>query len=196
MSTSVQEQALLDLIDADCRRRCEEIRDSARRQSADLLREAHLHARQRLRRVLNDARDRARQRVAAALAQRQTRERLAQQNCASEILKQALQRLPAALTQRWQQAGSRSRWVAMALSQANRCLPAGPWRIEHAEGMRVEDLTGTGTGASHHLQLDPRLVAGLRIFGNGNCVDASLSGLLSDRDNLAAALLQAWEAGP
>jgi len=200
VNASAQEQALLDLIAADRTRRCSEILQSAQRQSDELLHEAHRHARERLRQALNEARERARQRVAGAIAQRQTRARLAQQSSASEFLTHALQRLPTALTQRWRQACERPRWVQMALAQARQSLPAGPWRIEQADGLRAEEIAALGADASGEasriFQLDPQLVAGLRIFGNGNCIDASLPGLLSDRENLAAALLQAWEQTP
>jgi len=200
VNASAQEQALLDLIAADRARRCSEILQTAQRQSDELLHEAHRHARERLRQALNEARERARQRVAGAIAQRQTRARLAQQSSASEFLTHALQRLPAALTQRWQQACERRRWVQMALAQAQQSLPAGPWRIEHADGLQAEDISALGAdagdAANKRFQLNAQLVAGLRIFGNGNCIDASLPGLLSDRENLAAALLQAWEQTP
>lgn len=200
MNTSAQEQALLDLIAADCTRRCDEIRNESRRQADALLREAHLNARDRLRRVLNDARDRARQRVAAAEAQLQTRERLEQQNSAGEFLKRALQLLPAALSQRWRQPQTRTRWVQMALDQAQHSLPTGAWRVEHADGLLPEEiaplLTDCRGGPIRNFQLNPQLIAGVRIMGNGNCIDASLSGLLSDMDNLAGALLQAWESPP
>lgn len=200
MNVGAQEQALLDLIAADRTRRCNEIGESAQRQCAPMLREAHLHARERLRKVLTEARERARQRVAAAIAQRQTRERLAQQNSASEFLTQALQRLPMTLQQRWQQPQARARWVQMALMQAQQSLPAADWRVEHADGLRTGDVAAhaadTGSAASLSFQLNPQLIAGLRIFGNGNCIDASLPGLLSDRENLAAAMLQALEQAP
>ncbi|HWS28344.1 MAG TPA: hypothetical protein VN259_17420 [Xanthomonadales bacterium] len=198
MSVSVQEQGLLELIAADRERRCSDILGNARCQAADLLRQAHQQARERVRLVQSDARERAQQRVAGASAQRQTRERLAQQSAAAEFLKQALERLPAALERRWQQAQARTSWVRMALQQAHQNLPAGAWRIEHAAGLQAQECeaiaTEQGPGPALSLQLNGQLIAGLRIFGNGNCIDASLPGLLSDRENLAAALLQAWEA--
>ena len=197
MTAATQEQALLDLIAADRTRRCSEILEAAQRQGDELLREAHRHARARLRKVLSEARERAGQRLAAALAQRQTRERLAQQNSTSEFLRHAMQLLPAALTQRWRQPQARLRWVQMALTQAQQCLPAGVWRIEHAVGLEPAEIAALEADASSEIsrsfQLNAQLVAGVRVLGNGNCVDASLPGLLSERENLAATLLQAWE---
>lgn len=191
---------MLDLIAADRQRRCDEIRHEAAEQSAQWLRTAHRQARERLRRVLGDARERASQRVSAALAQRQTRERLALQSSASDFLEQALQRLPAALTSRWQQPSLRRIWMRMALEQARHALPPGVWRIEHAAGLAAEEIAALTLEAGDHttriFEPRPPLIAGARIFGNGNCVDASLPGLLSDRENLAAALLQAWETAP
>ena len=197
MNVSTQEQALLDLIIADRERRCGELMAAAQRQAAELLREAHLHARKRVRTVLGDARERARQRVAAAQAQRQTRDTLAQQGPASDFLNQAMQLLPAQLAQRWREPSARRLWMQMAMQQAEQNLPAGAWRIEHAPGLQQEEmasLTGaTHLAQAHSFQPNPQLLAGVRIHGNGNCIDASLAGLLSDRDSLSAALLQAWE---
>lgn len=200
MSAGNQEQALLDLIAIDRARRCSEIAESAQREVDDLLRQAHLHARERVRRVLGEARERARERVTAALAQRHTRERLAQQGSASDFLERALRLLPAALVQRWEEPQARMRWTQMALAQARQSLPPGPWRIEHAAGLQPQEIAALAADSSlaeaRSFQLNPQLPAGVRVLGNGNCIDASLAGLLSDRDSLAAALLQAWEARP
>jgi vacuolar-type H+-ATPase subunit H len=198
VSASTQEQALLQLIAEDRERRCAQISDAARRESAELLRQAHAQARERVRHALSEARERARQRIAAAAAQRATRLRLAQQSNASDFLAQAMALLPAAMTRRWQQPDARLRWVRRALSQARQALPPGEWRIEHAPGLQADDIRVLGendlSGLPHRFQLAPELPAGVRIFGNGNCIDASLAGLLADRDGLAAALLRARAA--
>jgi vacuolar-type H+-ATPase subunit H len=200
VNVSAQEQALLDLIEADRTHRCAEILGSARSQAAELLRQAHAQARERVRQGLDDARERARQRVAAAAAQRATRLRLAQQNETSDFLAQAMARMPAALIARWQQPESRLRWVRMALAQARQSLPLGDWRIVHAPGLQADDIRTLGDSElspfPHRFEVDTELAAGVRVFGNGNCIDASLAGLLSDRDSLAAVLLRARGALP
>ena len=128
MTAATQEQALLDLIAADRTRRCSEILEAAQRQGDELLREAHRHARARLRKVLSEARERADQRLAAALAQRQTRERLAQQNSTSEFLRHAMQLLPAALMQRWRQPEACLRWVQTGVLAAAPARHANWWQ--------------------------------------------------------------------
>lgn len=197
MNVHAQEQALLELIAGDRDARCEEILGGARQQAAELLRRAHAEARERVRKALREARERAGERVAAAIARRQTRERLAQQGSASDFLAQALELLPAALQARWQQPPARLGWVRQALLQAQRLLPAGDWRIDHAPGLEAADIAQLAAAelppSPPHFQPDPELLAGLRIHGNGNCIDASLAGLLADRDSLAARLLGARE---
>jgi hypothetical protein len=87
------------------------------------------------------------------------------------------------------------RWVRQALLQARQSLPLGDWRIEHAPGLQADDIRALADTDlppfPHRFEVDPELRAGLRIFGNGNCIDASLTGLQSDQDSLSAALLRA-----
>jgi hypothetical protein len=197
VSVFAQEQALLDLIAADRDQRCAEIEQSARRQAAELLRQAHAQARERVLGGLREARLRARQRIDAAAAQRQSRLRLAQQDSASDFLARAMALLPAALSARWQQRETRLRWVRQALLQARECLPCSDWQIEHAPGLMSDDIAALDEHDMppfrRNFETNPQLDAGLRIHGNGNCVDASLTGLLADRDSLAASLLRARE---
>ncbi len=199
MSVLAQEQALLDLIASDKERRCADISANAQRQAAELLRQAHDQARERVRGGLREARGRARQRIDAAAAQRQSRLRQAQQHSASDFLARAMALLPAALCARWQQRETRLRWVRQALLQARQVLPSRDWLIEHAPGLLPEDIATLDDDlapAPRNFEVNPQLVAGLRIHGNGNCVDASLAGLLADRDTLAASLLRARELQP
>jgi hypothetical protein len=143
---------------------------------------------------------RARQRIDAAAAQRQSRLRLAQQDSASDFLARAIALLPAALSARWQQPETRLRWVRQALLQARQALPCSDWRIEHAAGLLPEDIAALDDDDMppflRNFEANPQLVAGLRVHGNGNCIDASLAGLLADRDSLAASLLLAREVQP
>jgi len=198
VNVSAQERALLDLIETDCARRRTEILGSARNQALEMLQQAHAQARERVRSGLNEARQRATQRVAAAAAQRATRLRLAQQNAARDFLAQAMALLPAALIARWHRREARLRWLHQALLQARHSLPPGEWRIDYAPGLQPEDIEALGgtelSPFPFRFQADPALRAGVCIFGNGNCIDASLAGLLSDQDSLAAALLRAREA--
>jgi vacuolar-type H+-ATPase subunit H len=197
VSVQAQAQALLDLIAADRDRRCDEIMAGARRQAAELLRQAHDQARERVTGGLRDARARARHRVDAAAAQRQSRLRLAQQGSASDFLARAMALLPAALSARWQQSETRLRWVRLALLQARQALPCSDWRIAHAPGLLPADIAALDDDDTapflRNFEAEPQLVAGLRVHGNGNCVDASLAGLLADRDSLSASLLRARE---
>lgn len=194
MNVADQERALLQLIADDCRSRCAEVMDAAGDQAAELLRLAHRQARDRVHAALRDARERAAQRVAAAAAQRQTRIRLSQQHAAGVFLAQAHARLPSALIARWQQTTARRIWVRYALQQAVLGLPPGRWRIDHAPGLSAADIAelAAPTAAALEWRLDPTLEAGLRVVGDGNCLDASLNGLLADRDALSARLLSAW----
>jgi len=197
MSASDQELALLRLVEEDRARRCAEILAAAESQAAELRRQAHREARERVRAALAEARERLQRQIAAAAAQLQTRQRLAQQDCDTRMLDQAFTALPGALIARWQQPATRRQWLDFAMHQAAQLLPRTRWRIEHAPGLTPGDIGSVSAWAeSTEWEEDAGLGAGVRIHSNGNCIDASLPGLLSDRENLASALLQAWEQTP
>jgi len=202
MTLQQRTQALLDLVEADRRARCAELIAQAERQAAATLAQARAEARRRLREAFAEERARAAARVAAARAELQTRHRLHEQQQAAGWLAVGWQRLPAALRQRWADAGARRQWADAALQEAARVLAPGRWRIVHAPGWpaperealaaRLQAAAGTAAAFTE----DAALGAGLRVVADGNVVDATLGGLVADREAIGARLLGELGAAP
>lgn len=188
MNVDERAAALLQLIHEARNARQQALLDAARTQAGELLRTAHAQARQRVRDALAAARARLHARVSLARAQQQTRQRLTQQALRLHTLEAATALLPAALMQRWTASDTRFAWVNHALDAARRQLGTGPWQIRFAPGI---DRWPEGLPADLSIQVDPSLKAGLRISAGGNCVDASMAGLLADSEAVASLLLGA-----
>lgn len=188
MNAEERAAALLQLIQEARNARQQALLDAAASQASELLRTAHAQARQHVREALTAARARLHARVALARAQQQTRQRLTQQAQRLRVLEAATAQLPAALMERWAEPTARAAWVNHAFDAAGRLLGAGPWQIRCAPGI---DRWPDGHPAELRVQVDPSLTAGLRISAGGNCVDASMAGLLGDTDAVASLLLRA-----
>lgn len=201
MTVEGQMQALLDLVDADRRQKCEAILADARGRGAAVLRQAHAEARARMRKAFAEERVRRDARLDAARANLQTRRRIADQHRAAALLAAGWTRLPEELLRRWRAPELRRRWVDAVLAAARAALPGTAWRIAHApewpaaerDAIRAELAAAHGTDC--RFDADPRIRAGLRISTNGNVVDGTLDGLLADRADIGSQLLHLLEAG-
>lgn len=200
MSVDRQTQALLTLVEADRAKKCNAILDEARARVVALLAEAHADARRRMRAAFVEERARRDERVAAARANLQTRRRLASQRRASALLAEGWRKLPAELTRRWRDADARRQWVASVVAGARELLPRSGWRITHApdwpaaeRDALARELAGA-TGAAPEFVVDANAGAGLRIAAGGNVIDGTLAGLVADRAEIGARLLQLLEA--
>jgi hypothetical protein len=200
MSIESRKAALLALVEDDRKRQCDALRDAAEAQAAALRAQAHAQAKARAREALSAARERRDAALAAAHARRQTRERLLRQGRASAALGAAWAALPGELERRWREPAARGVWLTDALARAARDLDSGgtAWRIRHAEGLPASELEAALSSAPVRVDctIDPSLRAGLRIAREGNVLDASLDGLLADRDAVAAAILGRLEDAP
>jgi hypothetical protein len=192
-------QALLDLVENDRQRRCEAIRREAEKSASATRTSARDQAIERLRTAFKDERELREQRIAAAQAKLQTHRRLHDQRRAGALLEAGWQRLPEALCRRWSAAASRERWVSRVVTEARANLRRGSWRIAHAEPWPREEREALGAtltrelGASPQFVADATLRAGLKISSGANVIDGTLSGLLSDRGDVAARLLRHME---
>jgi len=199
MSLERQQQALLDLVAADRREKCDAILAEAQGRGATVLRQAHADARARMRKAFAEERLRRDARVDAARANLETRRRLADQQRAAALLAVGWARLPEALLRRWRTPESRRRWVAAVVAGARTSLPLTAWRVIHApdwpaaerEAIRAE--LAAARGGECLFDEDARLRAGLRICANGNVVDGTLDGLLADRPGIGSQLLHLLE---
>lgn len=195
MSLEARTQALLDLVEADRRSQCESIVGAARTAAGIQLAQARVEARARVRRAHAEQRQRAADALAAARADLQTRRRLHAQHHLEALLALAWKRLPEVLRERWAQPGTRAAWVAHALASAHARLPAGAWTVQHGPDWPAGECGALA--ARLHAELgfapafvpDARIDAGVRIGAGGNVVDATLAGLLADRDEIGGRLI-------
>jgi hypothetical protein len=197
MSLDTRKAALLALVEEDRRRQRAALLEAADAQAAALRAQARAQAKSRTREALDAARERRDAALAAAQARRQTRERLARQGRASAALGAAWAALPGELLRRWQDPAARGAWLAHAMARAARELdgPGAHWRLRHAPGPTAGELAAATAAAPAVVDctVDPALRAGLRIARDGNVLDASVDGLLSDRDAVASAVLRRLE---
>ncbi len=199
MTLESRMQALLDLIETDRARQCNAIIGEARARTADALAAAHAEARHRMRSAFNEERERRDASVAAVQAKLQTHRRLHDQRRAAALLAAAWQKLPAALCERWQEAEPRRAWVGRVVVEAHAALPPAGWRIVHAAGWPDAERAALGASLAQELGAPPRLVAddtiraGLNVAAGGNVIDGTLGGLLADRTEIGARLLQHLE---
>lgn len=199
MTIDRQTQALLDLVEADRRRKCDAILGEAQARVDALLRQAHADARARMRNAFDEERLRRDARVDAARANLQTRRRLADQRRASGLLAAGWKALPDEMLRRWRTPDLRARWVAAVVAAARAALPEAAWRVAHAPDLPAAEREALAAllaraHASGIVDGDARIRAGLRIAANGNVVDGTLEGLLADRAEIASQLLHLLEA--
>jgi len=200
MTVRTRMQALLDMVESDRLARCQALLDQARAEAASLRAQARAQARTQLREAFAEERQRARSRIAAAEAELQTRRREHAQRRVEALLARAWQRLPEVLRERWREEPARARWVRMAFDAARAALPPGAWVVTHgpdwpqAERDALAGLCRDAAGALPRFVADERIDAGLRIGAEGSTVDATLAGLLADRDEIGGRLIGELES--
>jgi hypothetical protein len=206
---NVEESAknLLKLVEGYRSQECREAIDKARVEAAEILRRAWRREREHLHASVHAERSRARALIQAAQAERATRERASGDRRNAVLLAEAWPRLRALLSARWRDPAGRETWRARALDQARKSLPPGPWTVRHAPDWGAPGAAGPspalaagpkGEGRALRFLADPGIAAGLIIEGGAAVLDASLDGLLADRQRLEArllALLAAREGG-
>ena len=198
MSLETRTQALLDVVEADRKRRCDEITGEARACAAATVAAAHAEARVRMRSAFEEERRRSETRVAAAQARLMTRRRLHEQRRAENLLAAGWQELPAALCDRWRQPECRQSWIETVIAEARKVLPPEAWHIAYApgwsDGERAAIAASLPTlGRPPELALDEGARAGLRVSAGGNVINGTLAGLLADRAEIGARLLRTLE---
>lgn len=200
MTVRTRMQALLDMVESDREARCRALLDQARAETATLLAQARAQARAQMREAFADERQRARTRIAAAEAELQTRRREHAQRRVEALLVLAWQQLPGVLRQRWRDDAARARWVSMAFEAARAALPRDAWTVVHgpdwpaAERDALAARCREAVGGAPGFVVDERIDAGLRIGTGGSVVDATLAGLLADRDEIGGRLIGELEA--
>jgi hypothetical protein len=195
------ERALLDLIEADRARRCEEIAREAEAAARAIVADARRAALARVRPAMAAERARLRDRLRAIDAALATETRLAAQRSLRALLDEAWRRLPAALEARWRDAAGRREWTRRVLAGARATLAPGDWSLAYAPGWPEEErraaiaeLSAAGCVVAAAAE-DPRMRAGLQVRSGGNLLDGTLHGMLADRNAVGARILDELARG-
>ena len=188
-------QHLLDVVTQHRDEKCQAIRATAEAEAKTLLRTAWREARERLHNDNVETRRIVEQQLTSHEAQQQTRRRQQRQASDASLLIVAREALQAALLQRWQQPPSRQLWCEALVDAAAATLDGKAWTIEHpadwpmSESDELLARIKTLCGSTPRLQANAGLDAGLRICAGSSCMDATIDGLLHDRERIDAELL-------
>jgi vacuolar-type H+-ATPase subunit E/Vma4 len=190
--------ALLQQVTEDRERRCAALRAAAESQAQQIVRTARAEARRSVHNSVIQERDRMEFGMRQATARADIEVRRQEQQTSRELLGQMWTAIGEVLAHRWRQPALRGAWIEAALRQAGTLLAGRAWLIvsgtdwtqqERAE--LLEQARGRGAGAVD-FSLQVALPAGLRIHADRVCVDASVPGLLGQRNAIEAAFLSEY----
>jgi hypothetical protein len=188
-------QHLLDVVAQHRDDKCAAIRANTQAEEKILLRAAWREARERLHNDNVETRRHVEQTLASKEAQQQTRLRQLRQSDDEALLDTARVALQAALLQRWQQPSLRQQWCEELVTAAVTTLDGKVWTVEHpadwpmSEHDALRERINSLCGKAPRFQANADINAGLRICAEGTCMDATLEGLLHDRERIDAELL-------
>jgi vacuolar-type H+-ATPase subunit E/Vma4 len=190
-----QAQALLQRVTDDRERRCAALRAAADEQAKQIVRSARAEARSNLHHAVIQERARMdlgmRQGRARADIEARRRERQKTQ----ELLEQMWTAIAEFLERRWREPALRRAWIDAAMSQAMALLLGRAWLIEagsdwtEQERAELADRARARGAGTVEWSLKPSVPAGLKIRADNVCVDATVPGLLAQRDVIEAAFL-------
>ena len=163
------------------------IREAAANECKALLGAARARAREQIRQALREIRADADAQIAVAQAAMQAQLRRRRQALTLAALADVERRVREGLLARWREPAAQRRWVAMALAEAARALPAGAWILEHPPGMAaLAPAMELPAKVTLETRADAALAAGVRIRCGDATLDATLEGLLRAPERLAA----------
>jgi len=186
---------LLGIVVENQEQRCSEIRDSARSQANEMLKQAHTRVRSRVHHHIVMLREKYLQRISAAQSRNQTLIRQQRQLADKEVLDTAWPLLREALRALWNDSASRDRWLDAAITSASSSFLQDDWQIEHPFDFNVEDqqrlkhYLANIDNRSAELSASDDIEAGIRILVNGTVMDATIEGLLQQKRVLEARLI-------
>ncbi len=195
----LQVRSVLDALHAQQDQRCREIRIAADRKAEQLLADSRRRMRERVHRAVAEQRQRRATALLDARHRIETARRKAVQAHYRDFLQAAASLLHAELERRWRDAASRRDWCETAIGEAGERLPGVRWTVEHPADWTPDDrqwleraFAGRGLPQPEARE-DAAIPAGLRIRLGAASLDATLDGLLANRQAVEARLLAAWE---
>jgi hypothetical protein len=190
-----QVAALLARLESNRERTCRDLVGAAHAQAQQILRDARHQGHARLRTAVLEKRARVLERCRRVQLELEARARQAEFAELRDLLDTGVKRLPRVLAERWSDPAERRVWWKGALARAAASLAPGGWEVEFAPGPDAAELEallaeartlGVTIASTREVA---ELGAGLRILQGGTRLDASPTGLMSDRAQLEAALL-------
>jgi hypothetical protein len=174
-----------------------EIVDRGHASARALVASAFAEARASVAKAVRRERSRRQAAVTKSKARAETRARLDSQLRIGELLASGWAQLPEVLSERWRNPDQRQRWWQAAVAQACQRLLGESFLIEYAPGptqRELDDMVGACGERRVSLQSAHELGAGVRITTPGAALDASVGGLLADREHIQSLLLAAYQA--
>jgi vacuolar-type H+-ATPase subunit E/Vma4 len=187
--------ALLQQVADDRERRCAALRATAESQAQQIVRSARAAAHQSVHNAVTQERGRLDFGMRQATARADIEVRRQEQQTSHELLGQMWTAIAEVLARRWREPAARRTWIQAAMIQAGKLLTGRPWRIESGaewtqqERDQLTEQAGSRGAGTVSWFFDAAMPAGLRIRADCVCVDASVPGLLTQRDAIEAAFL-------
>ena len=187
--------ALLQQVTDERDRRCLELSTAAEKQATEIVRAARTAARANVRRAVKEERARMDLGIRQATARADLEFRRRERQKSRELLGQMWGDIVGILESRWREPARRRAWIDAVMSQAGEILSGRAWAIEVGSGW-LDRERGELTDRAHRegagtveYSVHADMPAGLKIRAGTVCVDATVAGLLAERDTIEAAFL-------
>lgn len=196
----IQVNALMQRVTHEREQRCSALRAAARSQGDAIVTAAYREARSMVHQAVIQERARIEQGLKQAEARAQLEARQRDERHSLARLQQMWANVGPVLERRWCSPQQRRSWIEAALSSAGVLIAGRAWRIEHGGGWREEEQAELEALAIHEgaatvkWRLDTTIAAGLRICAPGVCVDATVAGLVAQRDAVESMFLAEYHA--
>jgi vacuolar-type H+-ATPase subunit E/Vma4 len=190
-----QAEALLQRVSDDRDRRCAVLRAAAESQAKQIVRSARAEARTNVRNAVLQERARMELGMRQATARADIELRRQERRKSAELLEQMWAAIADRLESRWLEPALRGAWIDAAMSQAGALLAGRAWLIEVGSDCTEQERGGLadrarGRGAETvEYSLHAAMPAGIKIRAGSVCVDATVLGLLAQREVIEAAFL-------
>jgi vacuolar-type H+-ATPase subunit E/Vma4 len=187
--------ALLQQVTDERDRRCAAVRTAAEDQATQIVHAARAEARANVRKAVTEERARMDLGIRQATARADIEVRRQERQKSRELLEQMWAAIAGVLENRWREPALRQAWIDAVMSQAASILSGRAWVIEvgpgwpdQERGELTDRARGQGAGTVEY-SVHADMSAGLKIRAATVCVDATVAGLLAERDTIEAAFL-------
>jgi hypothetical protein len=187
--------ALLRQLTDERDRRCTTLRTAAENQATQIVRAARAEARANVRQAVTQERARMDLGLRQATARADIEVRRLERQKSRELLEQMWAAIAGVLESRWREPAFQRAWIDAALRQAGSILTGRAWGIEVGSDWPEQDR-GELTDRAHaqgagtvEYAVHAEMSAGLKIRVATVCVNATVAGLLAERDTIEAAFL-------